>query len=52
MYKYILESVNGVEWFGISALLLFFLTFCTVAIRAVLSGKQSNERMANMPLDD
>ncbi|MEZ4920030.1 MAG: hypothetical protein R2792_13080 [Saprospiraceae bacterium] len=52
MYKYILESAQGIQWFGISALLLFFTTFCVAAIRAALSNKQDTDRMAQMPLED
>ncbi len=52
MYKYLLESVDGIQWFGIGSLLLFFCTFCFVAIRAFISKKEDMDRMANMPLED
>jgi Cbb3-type cytochrome oxidase component FixQ. len=52
MYKYLLQSVDGIQWFGIGALLLFFITFCVVAIRAFFSKKEDMERMANIPLED
>jgi hypothetical protein len=52
MYKYLLQSVEGIQWFGISALLLFFITFCTVAIRAFFFKKEDMNRMAEMPLHD
>ncbi len=52
MYKYLLESVDGIQWFGIGSLLIFFFTFCFAAIRAFLSKKEDMERMANMPLED
>lgn len=52
MYKYLLQSVEGIQWFGIGTLLLFFTTFCTAAIRAFLSKKEDMERMAQLPLDE
>ena len=52
MYKYLLQSVEGIQWFGIITLLLFFGTFCFAVIRAALSGKEDMRRMAELPLDD
>lgn len=52
MYKYLLQSVEGIQWFGIATLLLFFGTFCIVLIRAFLSGKNEMDRMAHLPLDE
>jgi cbb3-type cytochrome oxidase subunit 3 len=52
MFKYILQSFDGIQWFGIAALLLFFATFCFVAIRAFFSKKEEMQRMANLPLED
>ncbi len=51
MYKYLLQSVEGIQWFGIATLLLFFTTFCVVAIRAFIFKKEDMDRMANMPLE-
>jgi len=52
MYKYILQSVDGIQWFGIITLLIFFGTFCVVSIRAFISQKEEMQRMANLPLED
>jgi cbb3-type cytochrome oxidase subunit 3 len=52
MYKYLLQSVEGVQWFGIGSLLLFFITFCTIAIRAFIAKKEDMDRMARLPLED
>ena len=52
MYKYLLQSVEGIQWFGIVTLLLFFGTFCFAAIRAIFSRKEDMQRMANLPLED
>ena len=51
MYKYLLQSVEGIQWFGIGTLLLFFCTFCFTAIRAFISNKADMDRMASMPLE-
>lgn len=52
MVKYLLESVEGVQWFGIGSLLIFFCTFCFAAIRAFISKKDEMDRMAQLPLED
>ena len=52
MYKYLLQSVEGIQWFGIGTLLLFFCTFCFAAIRAFISKKEDMQRMAELPLED
>ncbi|MCW5920955.1 MAG: hypothetical protein KIS77_01330 [Saprospiraceae bacterium] len=52
MYKYILESVAGIQWFGIATLLLFFGTFCFAVVRAFFTKKEDTRRMANLPLED
>ncbi len=52
MAKYLLESVDGVQWFGIAALLLFFTMFVLAFFKAALSKKNYNDKMARMPLDD
>ena len=52
MYKYLLQSVDGIEWFGISTLLIFFGTFCVASIRAFISRKEEMQHMANLPLED
>jgi hypothetical protein len=52
MYKYILQSVDGIQWFGIVTLVLFFITFCAAAIRAFILPKKEMKRMASLPLND
>jgi hypothetical protein len=52
MYKYLLQSVEGIQWFGIITLLLFFGTFCLAIIRTILAKKKSVQYMANLPLED
>jgi hypothetical protein len=52
MYKYLLQSVQGIQWFGIATLLIFFTTFCVAAIRAFMGRKEDMTRMSNLPLED
>jgi hypothetical protein len=52
MYKYLLQSVDGIQWFGISTLLIFFGTFCVASIRTFISRKEEMQHMANLPLED
>ncbi|MEY3238783.1 MAG: hypothetical protein RIR11_221 [Bacteroidota bacterium] len=52
MYKYLLQSIDSVQWFGISSLLLFFIIFCTAAIRAFFSKKEEMKYMSELPLED
>ena len=52
MYKYLLQSVEGIQWFDIGALFLFFGTFCAAAIWAFIANKAEMDRMASLPLND
>ena len=52
MYKYLLQSVDGIQSFGIFTLVLFFSVFCIAVIRAFLGNKEEMNRMAEMPLRD
>lgn len=52
MYKYLLQSVDGIQWFGITALLIFFSTFCFALIRVFFSKSSELDAMARKPLED
>ena len=52
MYKYLLQSVEGIQWFGITALLIFFSTFCFALIRVFFSKGSNLDEMARKPLED
>ena len=52
MYKYLLQSVEGIQWFGITALLIFFTVFCVALVRIFITKKESLDEMAHMPLED
>lgn len=50
MYKHILQSVAGLNWFAIAPLLIFFITFCVVLVMIFKKDKAHTEAMARMPL--
>lgn len=53
MYKYLLQSVDGIQWFGIAGLLIFFGAFCFAFFRAYfLSDKKDMDYMSQLPLDE
>ena len=52
MFKYLLQSVEGIQWFGITALLIFFGTFCFALVRVFFTKKSNLDEMANLPLKD
>ncbi len=52
MYKYLLQSVENVNWFGITALLIFFSVFCVAVLRVFLCKKSKWEEQARIPLED
>ncbi|MCS7037408.1 MAG: hypothetical protein RMJ33_03490 [Saprospiraceae bacterium] len=52
MYKYLLQSVEHINWFGITALLIFFSVFCFVLLRVFFIKKSSWDAKARIPLED
>lgn len=52
MYKYILQSVDNVNWLAVTSLLIFFVIFVVSALWAFMSKKDFVDRMAHLPLDD
>lgn len=53
MYKYLLQSVDGIQWFGITALLIFFGTFCYALWQTFFHKKTAElDAAARLPLDD
>ncbi len=52
MYKYLLQSVEGIHWFGTAALLIFFGVFCAVLLRVFFVKKGFWEAKARIPLED
>ncbi|MFZ4634287.1 MAG: CcoQ/FixQ family Cbb3-type cytochrome c oxidase assembly chaperone [Saprospiraceae bacterium] len=52
MYKYLLQSIEGIAWFGTVALLIFFTLFCLALWRAISSRNDEMQYMAELPLQD
>lgn len=52
MYKYILESIDQINWLAIIPLIIFFLFFSMTVIRVMKEKKSHIEKMENLPLED
>jgi hypothetical protein len=52
MYKYILQSVEGIQWFGIVSFFIFFGTFCLALFHTWRGQKAMLDKCARLPLED
>lgn len=52
MYKYILESVENINWLAAGTLVFFFLVFVGTTIWIMTRKKEFLDKMSNMPLED
>jgi hypothetical protein len=52
MYKYILESVDQINWLAIIPLLIFFVFFTAIVYRAWKTDKNHISKMKQLPLQD
>lgn len=52
MYKYLLQSVENINWLAIIPLLIFFIFFVTVTVITLRKKKSYIERMGNLPLEE
>ncbi len=52
MYKYILQSVEGIHWFDVVPTVLFFTAFTVASLMAFFSRKADMDRIARLPLED
>lgn len=52
MYKYILQSVENINWLAVASLLIFFVIFLVSAMWALTSEKDYVDKMSRLPLDD
>ena len=52
MYKYLLQSVENINWLATSALVLFFLVFVVSTVWIMTRKKDFIDKMSNMPLDE
>ena len=50
--RYVMNGIEGVEFYGIVSLLIFFTFFLGVSIWAFSADKGFLNRMKNLPLDD
>lgn len=52
MYKYILDSVENIDWLAIGPLIIFFIFFTGVTIVTLRKNKSFIKKMGEMPLDE
>jgi len=52
MFKNILESVNGIEIYAISGLILFLVMFISVTVWIFKADKNYIRKMEQLPLDN
>ena len=52
MFKYLLESQDGMVWLAAIPLLMFLGIFIWIVLKAVSRDKDYIEQMSNMPLTD
>lgn len=52
MYKYILDSVQSIDWLAIVPLVIFFFFFCMITYRALREKKSHIQKMERLPLED
>jgi len=52
MYKYILESINQINWLAIVPLLIFFVFFLVTIIQVLAKKKSFIEKMEKLPLEE
>ena len=52
MYKYILQSVENINWLAVASLLIFFVIFVVSVMWAFMSKKDYVDKMSNLPLED
>jgi hypothetical protein len=52
MYKYILQSVENVNWLAVASLIIFFVIFVVSAMWAFMSKKDFIDKMSKLPLDN
>jgi cbb3-type cytochrome oxidase subunit 3 len=50
--KYLLGSIEGLNWIAIATLVFFFAVFVLIVYLTYTRKKSFNDYMANLPLDD
>lgn len=52
MYKYILQSIENINWLAIGPLIIFFAFFVFVTISTLIKKKSFVDKMGQLPLAD
>jgi hypothetical protein len=52
MYKYILQSIDNINWLAIGPLIIFFAFFVFVTISTLIKKKSFVDKMGQLPLAD
>ncbi len=52
MSKYILQSIENINWLAIMPLILFFVFFVVVTVRAILAKRTLMDQMSKLPLEE
>ena len=52
MYKYLLQSIENINWLAIVPLLIFFIFFISVTVLALRKNKSYVEKMGRLPLEE
>ena len=52
MYKYILDSIDQIDWLAIIPLLVFFTFFVGTIIQVIRKNKLFIEKMEKLPLEE
>lgn len=52
MYKYLLQSVENLNWLAVFSLVLFFTIFMGMTIWIMTRKNDYLDKMSNLPLED
>ncbi len=52
MYKYLLQSIENINWLAIIPLILFFIFFVLIVVVTLRKKKSFIEKMSNLPLEE
>jgi len=52
MYKYILQSIDNINWLAIGPLVIFFAFFIFVTIATMRKKGSFIKKMGNLPLEE
>ena len=52
MFRELFESVSGIEFFGIAAMIFFLLTFMIVVYWSLKADRSYIKKMKEMPLEN